>query len=140
MMQTAVQLFDSRTTELYPEAHGCILLVGCLAYVLGEIHPCAHESQPGISNSFPEDLYIPRRSCHHNLRSAFASMSCSPPGEKDVSLGRIMTLYSRNVQIYYSLSRRHHTEPVPDSLLIHLSRAADHDQRIFSTGFISLEY
>src|SRR5262245_8444854 len=30
-------------------------------------------------------------------------MSCSPPDEKDVSLGRIMTLYSRNVQIYYSL-------------------------------------
>src|SRR5215471_19106311 len=34
MMQTAVQLFDSRTTELYPEAHGCLLLVGCLACVL----------------------------------------------------------------------------------------------------------
>src|SRR5215831_9831198 len=30
-------------------------------------------------------------------------MSCSPPDEKDVSLGRIMTLYRRNVQIYYSL-------------------------------------
>jgi hypothetical protein len=30
--------------------------VGCLACVLGEIHPCAHESQPGISNSFSEDL------------------------------------------------------------------------------------
>ena len=28
MLQTAVQLFDSRTTELYPEAHGCLLLVG----------------------------------------------------------------------------------------------------------------
>src|SRR5919198_1335328 len=57
MLQTAVQLFDSRTTELYPEAHGWILLVGCLACVLEEIHPCAHESQPGISNSFSEDLY-----------------------------------------------------------------------------------
>src|SRR5262245_34110488 len=56
MLQMVVQLFDSRTTELYPEAHGCLLLVGCLACVLGEIHPCAHESQPGISNSFSEDL------------------------------------------------------------------------------------
>src|SRR5262249_55744836 len=56
MLQTAMQLFDSRTTELYPETHGCILLVGCLACVLGEIHPCARESQPGISNSFSEDL------------------------------------------------------------------------------------
>src|SRR4029453_14534066 len=34
MLQTAVQLFDGRTTELYPEAHGCLLLVGCLACVL----------------------------------------------------------------------------------------------------------
>src|SRR5204863_2079844 len=58
----AVQLFDSRTTELYPEAHGCLLLVGCLACVIGEIHPCAHESQLRISNSFSEDLYNgPRR-------------------------------------------------------------------------------
>jgi hypothetical protein len=30
--------------------------VGCLACVLGEIHPCAHGSQPGISNAFSEDL------------------------------------------------------------------------------------
>jgi hypothetical protein len=56
VLQTAVQLFDSRTTELYPEAHGCILLVSCLACVLGEIHLCAHEIQPGISISFSEDL------------------------------------------------------------------------------------
>ena len=28
----------------------------------------------------------------------------APPDEKDVSLGRIMTLYSRNVQIYCSLA------------------------------------
>src|SRR5262249_10630174 len=63
MLQMVVQLFDSRTTALYPEAHGCLLLVGCLAYVLGEIHPCAHESQPGISNSFPEDLSIVRQKC-----------------------------------------------------------------------------
>src|SRR5215831_14173662 len=57
MLQTTVEVFDSRTTELYPEAHGCLLLVGCLVSVLREIHPCAHESQPGISNSFSEDLY-----------------------------------------------------------------------------------
>src|SRR5215470_2392749 len=56
VLETTVKVFDSRTTELYPEAHGCLLLVGCLARVLGEIHPCAHGSQPGISNSFSEDL------------------------------------------------------------------------------------
>jgi hypothetical protein len=54
--QTAVQILDSRTTALYPDAHGCLLLVGCLACVLGEIYPYAHDSQPGISNSFSEDL------------------------------------------------------------------------------------
>src|SRR5215831_12168296 len=26
VLQTTVQLLDSRTTELYPDAHGCILL------------------------------------------------------------------------------------------------------------------
>jgi len=57
VLQTTVEVFDSRTTELYPDAHGCILLVGCWVCVLGEIHPCAHGSQPGISNSFSEDLY-----------------------------------------------------------------------------------
>src|SRR5215510_16509496 len=56
VLKTTVEVFDSRTPELYPDAHGCILLVGCLASVLGEIHPCAHGSQPGISNSFSEDL------------------------------------------------------------------------------------
>src|SRR5215831_2745979 len=31
-------------------------------------------------------------------------MPCSPPDEKDVALGKSMPLYSRNVQIYYSLA------------------------------------
>src|SRR5262249_53753691 len=34
VLKTTVEVFDSGTTELYPEAHGCILLVGCLARVL----------------------------------------------------------------------------------------------------------
>src|SRR5262249_49315690 len=29
VLKTTVEVFDSGTTELYPEAHGCILLVGC---------------------------------------------------------------------------------------------------------------
>jgi hypothetical protein len=33
-------------------------------------------------------------------------MPCSPPDEKAISLGRIMTLYSRDVQTYGSLA--HH--------------------------------
>src|SRR5262245_4271943 len=44
VLQTALQLFDSRTTELYSDAHGCLLLVSCLAWVLGELLPCAHEN------------------------------------------------------------------------------------------------
>jgi hypothetical protein len=56
VLQTAVQIFDGGTTELYPDAHGCILLWDGLACVLGEIHPCAHGSQASISNSFSEDL------------------------------------------------------------------------------------
>src|SRR5262249_24263852 len=67
VLQTAVQLFDSRTTALYPEAHGWLLLVGCLACVLGEIHPCAQESQPGISNSFSEVLYHAVHQLHGRL-------------------------------------------------------------------------
>src|SRR5438128_6597903 len=57
VLKTLVEVVDGRTTELYPDAHGCILLLGGLASVLGEIHPCAHGSQPEISNSFSEDLY-----------------------------------------------------------------------------------
>src|SRR5712692_1061597 len=33
VLKTTVEVFDSRATELYPDAHGCILLVGCLASV-----------------------------------------------------------------------------------------------------------
>src|SRR4029077_17511340 len=45
VLQTTVEVFDGHTTELYPDAHGCILLLSCLARVLSEIHPCAHGSQ-----------------------------------------------------------------------------------------------
>jgi hypothetical protein len=34
MLQTAVEVFDGGAAELYPDAHGCILLWGCLASVL----------------------------------------------------------------------------------------------------------
>jgi hypothetical protein len=34
VLQTAVQLFDGGVTELYPDAHGCILLWGCLVWGL----------------------------------------------------------------------------------------------------------
>jgi hypothetical protein len=34
ILQMAVEVFDGSATELYPDAHGCILLVGCLASVL----------------------------------------------------------------------------------------------------------
>jgi hypothetical protein len=34
VLQTAVEVFDGGTTELYPDAHGCILLLGGLASVL----------------------------------------------------------------------------------------------------------
>ena len=59
-------------------------------------------------------------------------MSCSPPDEKDVSLGRIMTLYSRNVQIYCSsgLMTSHGTSALRNPwsrgllLIEHISRDA----------------
>jgi len=34
MLQTAVQLFDGGATALYPDAPGCVLLLGYLARVL----------------------------------------------------------------------------------------------------------
>ena len=34
ILQTALEVFDSGATELYPDAHGCILLLGSLAIVL----------------------------------------------------------------------------------------------------------
>jgi hypothetical protein len=34
VLQTTVQIFDGGATALYPDAHGCILLSGCLASVL----------------------------------------------------------------------------------------------------------
>jgi hypothetical protein len=34
VLKTAVEVFDGGGTELYPNAHGCILLLGCLARVL----------------------------------------------------------------------------------------------------------
>src|SRR6266581_3886556 len=46
VLKTLVEVVDGRTTELYSDAHGCILLWGGLASVLGEIYPCAHGSQP----------------------------------------------------------------------------------------------
>jgi len=32
-LRTAMPLFDSRTTELYSEAYGCLLPVGCVAWL-----------------------------------------------------------------------------------------------------------
>jgi putative ABC transport system substrate-binding protein len=55
-LKTALETFDGGVTELYPKAHGCILLLSCWVRVLGEIHPWAHGSQPQISNFFSEDL------------------------------------------------------------------------------------
>ena len=46
VLKTLVEVVDGRTTELYSDAHGCILLLGSLVSVLGEIYPCAHGSQP----------------------------------------------------------------------------------------------
>ena len=34
VLKSTVEVFDSRTAELYPEAHGCILLGRCLACVI----------------------------------------------------------------------------------------------------------
>src|SRR6516165_600374 len=56
MLQTALESFDGGVTELYPNAHGCILLWSGWVRVLGEIHPCAHGSQPQMSNFFSKDL------------------------------------------------------------------------------------
>src|SRR5262249_21619817 len=56
LLQTTLEVFDGGVTELYPNAHGCILLWSGWVRVLGEIHPCAHGSQPQISNFFSEDL------------------------------------------------------------------------------------
>ena len=42
----AVEVFDGGAAELYPDAHGCILLLGGLASVLYAIHPWAPGSQP----------------------------------------------------------------------------------------------
>ena len=52
MLQTAVQIFDGYTAELYPDAHGGILLLGDLGSVLREIHPCTSGSQSCISIHF----------------------------------------------------------------------------------------
>src|SRR5262249_33484841 len=51
VLQTAVQLFDSRTTALYPEAHGCLLLGGGLAYVLGPKFAAARYTDPQIKDN-----------------------------------------------------------------------------------------
>jgi hypothetical protein len=55
LLQTALEIFDGGVTELYPNAHGCILLLSCWVRVLEEVHPWAHGSQPQISNFFSED-------------------------------------------------------------------------------------
>jgi len=34
VLKTLVEVFDSRTTALYPDAHGCILLGSCLAWII----------------------------------------------------------------------------------------------------------
>jgi hypothetical protein len=34
MLQMAVEVFDGGAAELYPDAHGCLLLLGGLARVL----------------------------------------------------------------------------------------------------------
>jgi hypothetical protein len=34
VLKTTEKVFDGRTTELYPDTHGGILLLGCLACVL----------------------------------------------------------------------------------------------------------
>jgi len=34
VLKTAEEIFDGGVTELYPDAHGCILLVGSFASVL----------------------------------------------------------------------------------------------------------
>src|SRR5262249_47447506 len=45
-LQTALEPFDSDVTALYPHAHGCLLFWRCWVRVRGEIHLCAHGSQP----------------------------------------------------------------------------------------------
>jgi hypothetical protein len=46
LWQPGVEGFDSRSTALYPEAHGCLLLDSCDRKIDGEIHPFAHGDQP----------------------------------------------------------------------------------------------
>ena len=56
MLQTAVQIFDGYTAELYPDAQGGILLLGDLGSVLREIHPCTYGSPSCISIHFLKSL------------------------------------------------------------------------------------
>src|SRR5215471_9656050 len=56
LLQLGVQGFDRRSTDLYSEAHGRILLCRYDRNGYGEIHPFAHGHQFYISNSFSEDL------------------------------------------------------------------------------------
>src|SRR5215813_12130673 len=46
LLQPGVQGFDSRRTDLYPDAHGCILLDSCDRKIDGEIHLFAHGDHP----------------------------------------------------------------------------------------------
>src|SRR4029434_7952454 len=39
VLQTVVEVFDGGATELYPDAHECILLRGGLTRVLCSVHP-----------------------------------------------------------------------------------------------------
>src|SRR5713101_6236816 len=61
VLQTAVEVFDGCATELYPDAHGCLLLSRYVAIVLGEIHPFAHGGQSEISAPFKFQLTVPRK-------------------------------------------------------------------------------
>ncbi len=45
LLQLGVYSFDSRSTDLYAETHGCILLCRCDRHVYGDIHPFAHGRQ-----------------------------------------------------------------------------------------------
>jgi hypothetical protein len=55
-LQTALDLFDSGVTELYPHAHGCLLLWRCLVRVRERY---TRGSQPQLPNVFSEERWFP---------------------------------------------------------------------------------
>ena len=77
LLQPGVQSFDSRRTDLYPDAHGCILLDSCNRNIDGEIHLSAHGGHPkfpipfvAIGRAF-QPFPCPKRSMRFSPHSAF---------------------------------------------------------------------